>query len=98
MRLVDRARVCCGCAGTLGLVLAGVAACHVPDKLRSESDGGAGDAGIDTPRDTEAPETTLDQTPEPFSRLGQATFRFSSSDAGATFECRIDHEAPEPCL
>jgi len=93
-----RERAWRGRACSVALVLAGVAACHVPDKLRPEPDGGAGDAGVDAPRDTEAPETTIDQAPEPFSRFGQATFRFSSSDAGATFECRIDHETPLPCL
>jgi hypothetical protein len=38
-----------------------------------------------------------DEAPDPFSRLGQATFRFSSSDPGATFECRIDSETAQPC-
>jgi Concanavalin A-like lectin/glucanases superfamily len=96
MRVVDRERACR--AAAVALVIAGAAGCRVPDKLRPEPDVGAGDAGVDAPRDTEAPETTLDQAPELFSRFGQATFRFSSSDAGATFECRIDHETPQPCL
>ena len=78
-------------------MLAAGAACHVPGKVRSEPDGGIGDASVDTQSDTEAPETTIDQAPDLFSRNSQATFWFSSNDANATFECRIDNETPASC-
>src|SRR5690349_21360288 len=55
------------------------------------------DAGPDGGGNSAAPDTTIDQAPDMFSRNGQATFRFSSSDPAATFECRIDREAAQPC-
>jgi len=88
-----RARRC----AVLSVVTATAAACHVPDKLGPEPDGGTADASVDARVDFDAPDTTIDQAPDPFSRDGQATFRFSSSDASATFACRIDHEAVQPC-
>lgn len=103
MRTRDRARgALAGHAGSsiVSAVSAAVAVlaagCSVPGKQRAAPDAGPSDAGIDAP-DTEAPETALDEAPDPFSRLGQATFRFSSSDPGATFECRIDSETAQPC-
>lgn len=96
MRLIDRRRWRVRWCAVWSMLAAG-AACHVPGKVRSEPDGGTGDASGDTQTDTEAPETTIDQAPDPFSRDSQATFRFSSSDANATFECRIDNETPESC-
>lgn len=68
-------------------------ACSIPDKQP------AGDAGAmpDAPVDTDAPDTTIEQAPDPFSRTGQATFRFSSNDASATFVCRVDTEAAQAC-
>jgi hypothetical protein len=87
--------------GSVACVLA--AGCSVPDKQRAAPDGGPPDAAIDAPPDpgappdTEAPDTTIDDAPDPFSHLGQAIFRFSSSDPGATFQCRIDRESEQPC-
>jgi hypothetical protein len=69
-----------------------LAGCKVSDKHST-----APDAGSDGGTDTQAPDTTIDQAPDMFSRSGQVTFRFSSSDPGATFECRIDREAAQPC-
>src|SRR5262249_12125836 len=61
----------------------------------SGPDAGPGDAG--GPIDTRAPDTRLDQAPDAFSNTGQATFRFSSDDPSATFTCRVDQEAAQPC-
>lgn len=76
------------------LLLAG--GCKVADKQPSAPDGGV-DGGADAPPDTQAPETTIDQAPDGFSRSGQATFRFSSDDPTATFQCRIDKEVAQAC-
>jgi hypothetical protein len=76
------------------LVIAG--ACSVPAKQSPQTDGGPIDTAVDG-SDTGAPETTIDDGPAEFSPAGQATFRFSSSKAGSTFECRIDTEAVQPC-
>jgi len=92
LHLIDCLRWC-----AVSFLLAAGAACHVPGKVRSGPDGGTGDASGDTQTDTEAPETMIDQAPDPFSRDSQATFRFSSNDASAMFECRIDDESPAPC-
>jgi concanavalin A-like lectin/glucanase superfamily protein len=94
MRLEDRTRYAALAAAFTVTVMGG---CSVPDKQPVASDAGAGDAGSDTPVDRGAPETTLDESPDAFSHLGQATFRFSSNDPGATFECRIDAEVSQPC-
>jgi Concanavalin A-like lectin/glucanases superfamily len=82
-------------------------ACSVPDKQRAVPDPDGGVVvpidgalpapAIDAPPDRSAPETTLDLAPDAFSRDGQATFRFSSNEPSATFECRIDDEVPEAC-
>jgi hypothetical protein len=80
--------------------LAFAGACSVPEKNPPATDAGppdGGDAGPQTPVDSEAPETMIDQAPEMFSRTPQAVFRFSSDDPTATFMCRIDSSAPRPC-
>ncbi|HEY6179094.1 MAG TPA: hypothetical protein VIX73_31790, partial [Kofleriaceae bacterium] len=73
-------------------ILALAGGCHVDDK-QPAPDGGV-DAG---PGDSQAPDTTIDQAPDMFSRSGQATFLFSSNDPTATFLCRIDKEVAQPC-
>lgn len=94
MPFVPRARavVALTTLGALGFA----AACSVPEKQPPLVDAGV-DAGPDAPLDSEAPDTTLEQSPEMFSASGQATFRFSSDDAGATFLCRLDNETAQPC-
>ena len=81
-------------------------ACSVSDKQRAVGDPDAGttppiDAAlppqIDAPPDLTAPQTLLETAPDAFSHDGQATFRFSSNEPSATFECRIDNELPEAC-
>ena len=47
--------------------------------------------------DTAAPETTIDSGPDATITVPAATFAFSSADAGALFECRLDSAAYEPC-
>jgi len=94
----DRARRRAHTAFAGSALAALAAACSVPDKQRVAPDAGpADDAGSVAPVDTAAPDTTIAEAPEPFSRLGQATFRFSSDDPSATFECRIDSETAQPC-
>ena len=74
------------------VLLLAAAGCKVDEKHAI-----APDAGPDGGVGSAAPDTTIDQAPDMFSRSGQATFRFSSNDPGATFECRIDREAAQPC-
>jgi hypothetical protein len=92
MRPGDRARASVALA-----VLGAAAACRIPDKITPDVDADAGDANAETPPGAAAPETTIDLAPDPFSRSGQAAFRFSSNGASATFECQVDREAPAPC-
>jgi hypothetical protein len=73
------------------------AACKVPDKQAVPADGGADATAGDGQIDNLVPETTIDDGPAEFSPNGQATFRFSSDDASAHFECRIDNEMTQPC-
>jgi hypothetical protein len=98
MRLVDCVYRCT-VASAVSLVGTGVS-CHVPDKQWPALDSDASDASAgpqDTRLDTGTPQTTIDEAPDRFSRNRQAAFRFSSSDANATFECRIDNEVQQPC-
>ena len=67
-------------------------ACSVPDKAPTGSD-----AGPDGGGDPTAPDTTIIEAPEEFSRQTAATFRFESNDPNATFECAIDGETPVAC-
>lgn len=47
--------------------------------------------------DTTPPETTMDSGPEGTVDVDLATFTFSSSEAGSTFECSLDGAAFEEC-
>jgi hypothetical protein len=47
--------------------------------------------------DTTAPDTTIDSGPRGLTLDTTATFTFSSTDAGASFECRFDTAAFRPC-
>ncbi|MGH9888844.1 MAG: hypothetical protein ACREBE_25150, partial [bacterium] len=85
-------------------VLAVLGACSVPEKQKTAPDAGV-DAGVDAasdapqpPVDTDAPDTTVDQAPDLFSRSGQVVFRFSSNDPNASFMCRVDAEAAASCV
>jgi len=78
------------CAAACLLVAGG---CKVADKQPAGLDGGAGDAPVD-PR---VPDTSIEEAPGMFSNQAQVTFRFSSSDPAAKFECRIDTEIAQPC-
>src|SRR2546430_8080420 len=75
--------------------LAAIAGCKVADKHPDQPDAGPGDGA--GPVDTRAPDTSIDQSPAAFASSGQVTFRFSSNDPAATFVCRIDDEASQPC-
>jgi hypothetical protein len=90
---MDLARARCAAA----LSLFAIAGCSVPDKQAVPGDAGPNDGGSDAAVDSDAPDTAIDAAPAMFSRDGQATFRFSSADPTAHFECRIDREAPERC-
>lgn len=99
MKLVSAARRRAMFATLCALAFA--AACSVPEKQKPGTDGGMPDAGADAgprpPVDSDAPDTTIEQAPEMFSRSGEVVFKFSSDDPSATFMCRIDMEAPQPC-
>jgi len=98
-------RPSCPCA----VVVLAAAACSVPDKMSanpgagpdagSEPGPGSGsDAGGDGPPvDSDAPNTTIDEAPGDFSSTKQVTIRFSSNEPSATFSCRLDQEAAQPC-
>jgi hypothetical protein len=79
----------------IAIVFAG--ACKVPDKQAVEGDAGVDGSSTDGQMPG-VPETMIDDGPSDFSNTGAATFRFSSSDPTAHFECRVDSEALEPCV
>ncbi len=47
--------------------------------------------------DTTAPETTIDKSPKRKVTSRHATFKFSSNESGARFECRLDGDEYAPC-
>ena len=47
-------------------------------------------AGVTVAVDTAAPETTIDSGPSGTTSSSSATFEFSSTEAGSTFECSLD--------
>src|SRR5829696_904869 len=49
------------------------------------------------PTDITAPETTIDSGPSGTINVADATFTFSASETGATFECRLDGTAYSAC-
>jgi hypothetical protein len=49
------------------------------------------------PQDTTAPETTIDSGPSGTIKQNSATFTFSSSEAGSSFECKLDSAAFSAC-
>jgi hypothetical protein len=49
------------------------------------------------PPDITAPETTIDSGPSGTIKSNSATFTFSSSEAGSTFECKLDSAAFSAC-
>src|SRR5215208_3055185 len=49
------------------------------------------------PTDITAPETTIDSAPSGTINVAEATFTFSASETGATFECRLDGAAYSAC-
>ena len=55
----------------------------------------------ETPNDTTAPETTIDDAPKARvktrKRKAKAKFVFSASEPGSTFECKLDKAPFEPC-
>ena len=54
-------------------------------------------AAASPPADTTPPETTIDSGPSATITVDSATFAFSSSEAGATFECSLDGAAYSAC-
>jgi len=79
----------------IAIALGGLAACSVPDKHPSTTDGGA-DTMLPVD-DSAIPDTTITSAPTEFSNAGSSTFKFTASTASATFECSIDGESPLPC-
>jgi large repetitive protein len=72
-------------------------ACSVPEKQQAAPDAGVDAPPAPPPPDSDAPDTTIDQAPDMLSSKDNVRFEFSSNDPGASFMCRIDMEAPQPC-
>lgn len=49
-------------------------------------------------KDKKAPETTIVKGPKARSHKRTAKFRFVSSEAGSTFQCKLDKKSFKPCL
>lgn len=60
-------------------------------------DAGADAPPLDGPPDGDAPQTTITSAPAAFSGVAASTFAFVADDPAATFECRVDGDAPSAC-
>ncbi len=76
----------------LSLVLVLLAACSVPEKNPSTTDGGTDGGGPTGPI-----ETMITEAPNEFSNEAIATFRFTSNLSTARFECSVDGEVFADC-
>ncbi len=59
--------------------------------------GGGGGGGGGTTDDLTAPETTITKHPKKKSTKRRAKFKFESSEAGSSFECKLDRKPYKPC-
>jgi hypothetical protein len=84
----------------LDTTLAGVGARSItitnPDG-RSRTGTGILAVGDVVPPDTTPPETTIDKHPKKKTTKSRARFKFHSSEAGSSFECKRDKKAFKPC-
>ena len=55
-------------------------------------------SGSQDPADTTAPETTITKGPKAKTKKKRVSFEFSSSEAGSSFECRLDARQFQACL
>jgi hypothetical protein len=60
-------------------------------------DGGGGGGGGAAEADTSPPQTKITKGPRKKTRKRTARFRFSSSEAGSSFECKLDRGPFRPC-
>jgi DNA-binding beta-propeller fold protein YncE len=60
-------------------------------------DGGGGGGGGDDGADTSPPDTTITGGPKAKTKKKSASFAFSSSEPGSTFECKLDDGSFESC-
>ena len=76
-----------------------VSACSAPIAYVEDSTVPAPPSTPATPpaADTSAPDTTITDGPRPKEKKGSATFSFSASEPGSTFECRLDGADWEAC-
>jgi hypothetical protein len=53
--------------------------------------------GTTPPADIKAPETTISKKPPAKTKKKKATFEFTSSEAGSSFQCQLDGKGFKPC-
>jgi hypothetical protein len=63
-----------------------------PDPRNNASPPTETPCGVSTP-----PDTDITKAPKPKSRSKKATFEFTATTAGSTFECNLDGEGFQPC-
>ena len=61
------------------------------------SGGGVATRSVSLKRDATAPETEITKGPKKKTKKGKATFKFSSLEPGAAFECSLDRKTFESC-
>lgn len=59
--------------------------------------GGSGGGGGSSPKDKTPPQTKITKGPKAKTHATTVKFKFSSSEAGSTFECKLDKKPFKPC-
>lgn len=59
--------------------------------------GNAGGSGKGTTKDKTPPQTTIRKGPKKGAKAGKVKFKFTSSEPGSTFQCKLDKRPFKPC-
>lgn len=59
--------------------------------------GNAGGGGKGTTKDKTPPQTTIRKAPKKGAKAGTVKFKFTSSEPGSTFQCKLDKRPFKPC-
>ena len=70
---------------------------QAPKEPEEKGKGGGGGGGSTNPADKTPPQTKITKGPKSKSASRKAKFKFTSSEAGSTFQCKLDRKPFKPC-
>jgi hypothetical protein len=84
-------------AGNEGATLLGSEDIDLEPRVQGEDPDIGADEFLPLPEDTDAPDTEITKQPKRKTTKRKAKLKFSSSEAGSTFECKLDKKPFKPC-